>query len=157
MGDYLHNVYHVHMLPRHPYFYVLLAFLHPSIIMIMSSNCFRHSKTYMQTWWTIVTTHAILDQEQKFAALWLANIHYRDPSRYNWLCAMCTSSMFMLSEKSDNGFSSEIVTIAKQCEMVLKQRLAFRWNSNDTLIAGRADGAAAVATKHIRISVILKA
>ncbi len=142
MGDYLHNVYHVHMLPHHPYFYVCwLFYIHQSSWSCRPtvSDILKH----MQTWWTIVTMHAILDQKQKFAAVWLANIHYRDPSRYNWLRAMCTPSMFMLSEKSDNGFSSEIVTIAKQFETVLKQRLAFRWNSNDTLIAGRPDGAAA--------------
>ncbi len=44
---------------------------------------------------TIITTHAILDQKQKFATLRLANIHYRDPCCYNWLCAMCKPSIVL--------------------------------------------------------------
>ncbi len=134
------------------WFFYILQSCRPTV-----SDILKH----MQTWWTIVTTHAILDQEQKFAVLWLANIHYWDPSRYNWLCAMCTPSMFMLSEKSGEfRLFQRDVTIAKQFETVLKQRLTFRWNSNDTLImliAGSPDGAAGVAAKHICISLILKA
>ncbi len=72
----------------------------------------------------MVTTHAILDQEQKFAALRLANIYYEASSCYNWLGATCyRAAMFTLSNTFDNGFSSEIVTIAKQFETVLKQRV----------------------------------